>query len=358
MRWEWNTNRSLDDVQAGCRTPRYAMLLPLCVLLATCSWETTRLNELAYSVATFAGEQHEYPGIGLTSVRDAAIKVLRMRGLEVFPTPEGLMAAAQLIFRDSAPAFWTVEISQVEDRVVVAAVLRPHYGAAAVSRTSPAYAIFFERLEYLIALRSDWLSCAAAYTRWADKSQRKSIDALCAANGSGEPSPDDPLPRTGPDHTAWLALTTKIYPDHTMEQVLAASRLALTRSQPDFEYREIEGGFVARVTHRSFFYFVIAAGDAYATHFWEVRARPHSGGALTSVFVTTEMSSSFAMAAGLAAFGGSGHLLPGFPSYSETGAGVYPLFWARVDHELGLSAHWPACAEAKTNHWSGDPLCF
>jgi len=139
--------------------------------------------------------------------------------------------------------------------------------------------------------------------------------------------------------------------------VREAAKKALTRSQPSFEYRDIPGGFVARVTKYHAYYAVIAAGDSYETHFWEVRADEVPSGVLVSVYVTTEAHGSGAVLP----FGGATiDVMPGLPSLPRAGKGVYGLFWARLDYTLGLSPHWLTCADAREKRWVAmpDPICF
>lgn len=344
----------------------------LCVLLTGCSSRSTRLEELSVSGKEAISESREYAGVSAEKATNAARKVLRLSGYSVFPTSGGLIAALEpYAFAPDLPppAFWTVRVETRQQGTLVEADLRTHYGGTAYIREAPSYLLFFERLDYLLKVRSKWTTCAEATARWPGKTAETGVRALCFRTKSSgfwgrvlvEPDPDKLLPRTTPTPAEWLTLTTRRYADIIPDQVLDAAKKALTRSQPAFEYRDIPGGFVARVTKYRMYYLVIAAGDSYDTHFWEVRARRVPGGSLVSVYVTTETDSSGAVGAGIGAtVGGSSHKMPGLPSRPLGGSGVYGLFWARLENTLGLTSHWPTCEEAREKRWLAmpDPICF
>jgi hypothetical protein len=337
-----------------------AAIALLCVAVTGCSHRTTKLQELAVSTGDGAGQSREYAGVSAEEATDAARKVLRLSGYPVFPTPDGAIAALDSTEFREPVGFWRITVTVRQNHVVIDADLRTHYGGKVFEPSAPVYRLFFERVEYLLKLRPEWVTCAEAAKKWGG------VRALCfPTKGSSlgvrkdvivEPDPDKRLPHTMPTPAQWLALTTRHYPGITPDQVLAAGKEALSRSKSEFEYRDFPGGFVARVTRYRMFFIVFAMGDAYVTHFWELRAREEAGGTLTSIYLTTESHSSGATAIGAADV----DEMPGFPVQAGAGAGVYDLFWARLENTLGLSSHWPTCKEARKKgwRWGLDTICF
>jgi len=353
--------RTMTDFLAAC---------VLSTLLVGCANESLRLEELSFDDSI--GASREYVGVDRQQLAEAVHKLLWLSGYSVFPTPDGVIGILDepvISTREAPPPFWTLNLTVERDRAVVHAVVSRHYRGAAYDRDSPAYALFFERLDYLLNLRAHWTTCAEAIERWPVKKRFKGVRILCfRSKPQGmfgrlalvEPDPSQRVPRTTPTPEEWLAMTTRHYASVSPAEVLKAAKEVLTRSQPEFEYRDGADGFVGRVTHRWITYVVVAAGEGYQTHFWEVRAMAMEGGTRVSLYVTTEESSSGAILAWSAGSGSVQHTMPGPPSLPNRGAGVYGLFWDRLDHVLGSNPHWPTCAEARRKRWLPypDPICF
>lgn len=154
----------------------------------------------------------------------------------------------------------------------------------------------------------------------------------------------------------YLTTTTRDYPNHSPEQVIAAAeQLMQLADGSDFKFADNRTGFVA--TRNWLIYAVLT--DIFGVDTWIVNTEVIPNGARVSVQVGTQISILLPMI--------SGQNTSATPSAAVAnpvqGTAIYDVFWARMDYLLGLRPDWMTCqmADARVSAkivWGiNDALC-
>lgn len=156
----------------------------------------------------------------------------------------------------------------------------------------------------------------------------------------------------------WLAVTTRYYPDTTVDQALATAEKVLRLA--DGDDFEIMHQPQALYGVRKWSVYLVLAAD-FGTDYWNVQAIPENGGVRMTLQVTRQKAAIVPLSTTDGAF--TAGALPGAGTPAK-GTVTYALFWDRLSYLLGETVDWVDCGAVKARYietgqaWgSDDYLC-
>lgn len=159
----------------------------------------------------------------------------------------------------------------------------------------------------------------------------------------------------------WISTTTRVYRDHSKEDVIRAGERLLRLAGGDgFQIQHSEEGLYA--TRNWLVYIVIAA--ATGVDYWKLLVTQTPDGAKASLQVSTQAQPIAPMLTAGPEKGTGWTAMTGPMAGSPVnGTALYDLFWSRIDYLLGKRKDWMTCAESdkrvksKTVWGTNEALC-
>lgn len=154
-----------------------------------------------------------------------------------------------------------------------------------------------------------------------------------------------------------LQMITRIYQGKTTQDVLLAADRVFRLADDDYSVNHSPTSIQAQ--RRWMLYLVISA--AFGTDTWNISTEPVEGGVKVMAMHSAQNSSVSGLP--LPTAGGdtsvSTMTSPSMQFMTNQPA-IYQLFYARLDHLLGVSPDWPTCKDATKQYKDGSlgPLCM
>jgi hypothetical protein len=154
----------------------------------------------------------------------------------------------------------------------------------------------------------------------------------------------------------FLSVSTKTYPHHDAEQVLAAAETILRLADSDYQFMHSQNGMKASRFWQRYMFLYLAQGNDY----WTIEALPSDAGVRVSAQINTGFSGTNILpttGGDLSASAGSSIAV------SAIGSATYLLFFDRLDYLLWQRDEWPDCKASQLRRKSGGatgtdaPLC-